>query len=41
LKREGMRVKARLRTIVEDTDTWAGRTFDWTIIALIFFAVFA
>ena len=36
-----MRVKVRLRTIVEDTHTWTGRTLDWTIIALIFFAVFA
>ena len=36
-----MSVKARLRTIVNGTDTWEGRAFDWTIIVLIFYAIAA
>ena len=34
-----MSVKARLRTIVNGTDTWAGRAFDWVIIVLICYAI--
>ncbi len=34
-----MSVKDRLRTIVNDTDTWEGRAFDWAIIVLIFYAI--
>ena len=34
-----MSVKARLRTIVNSTDTWEGRAFDWAIIVLIFYAI--
>ena len=34
-----MSVKARLRTIVNNTDTWEGRAFDWAIIVLIFYAI--
>ena len=36
-----MSVKARLRTIVNGTDTGEGRAFDWTIIVLIFYAIAA
>ena len=36
-----MSVKARLRTIVNDTDTWEGKVFDWAIIVLIFYAIAA
>ena len=36
-----MSVKARLRTIVNGTDTWAGRAFDWAIIVLIFYTIAA
>ncbi len=34
-----MSVKARLRTIVNGTDTRAGRAFDWAIIVLICYAI--
>ena len=34
-----MSVKARLRIIVDGTDTWEGKAFDWAIIALIFYAI--
>ena len=34
-----MSVKARLRTIVDGTDTRAGRAFDWAILILIFYAI--
>lgn len=34
-----MNAKARLRRIVEDTDTTAGRTFDWIVIALIIYSI--
>ena len=36
-----MSVKDRLRTIVNDTDTWEGRAFDWATIVLIFYAIAA
>ena len=36
-----MSVKARLRTIVNGTDTWEGKTFDGAIIVLIFYAIAA
>ena len=34
-----MSVKERLRIIVDGTDTWEGRAFDWAIIVLIFYAI--
>ena len=34
-----MSVKVRLRTIVNGTDTWEGKAFDWAIIVLIFYAI--
>lgn len=34
-----MSAKARLRTIVNGTDTWEGRAFDWAIIVLILYAI--
>ena len=34
-----MSVKTRLRTIVNGTDTWEGRAFDWAIIVLICYAI--
>ena len=36
-----MSVKARLRTIVNGTDTWEGKAFDWAIIVLIFYSIAA
>ncbi len=36
-----MSVKARLKIIVNGTDTWEGRAFDWAIIVLIFYAIAA
>lgn len=34
-----MSAKARLRTIVNGTDTWEGKAFDWAVVVLIFYAV--
>ena len=34
-----MSVKARLRTIVNGTDSAGGRAFDWAIIVLICYAI--
>ena len=36
-----MSVKARLKIIVDGTDTWEGKAFDWAIIVLIFYAIAA
>ncbi len=34
-----MSVKVRLRTIVNGTDTWEGRAFDWAVLVLIGYAI--
>ncbi len=34
-----MSVKARLRIIVNGTDTWEGRAFDWAVLVLIGYAI--
>ena len=36
-----MSVKARLKIIVDGTDTWEGKAFDWALIVLIFYAIAA